>query len=191
MSNDSHKQPSINGISSYVRIHKVSLGLFLAAYGAFYLMSVVLSGWTLADWGKNTTLYPPSIVNTLLPRSFIDPIFFITGFPALLIGAAMLCVYSIRGITAEASVDKQYVAILLAAFGFGYVVIGAWPLGQRDVFPWEWQKQIISWGPVFAWLLYLLSLVILVVGAVSLYKNSVIYHKRILREGEKSGEALA
>jgi hypothetical protein len=71
------------------------------------------------------------------------------------------------------------------------VVIGAWPLGQRDVFPWEWQKQIISWGPVFAWLLYLLSLVILVVGAVSLYKNSVIYHKRILREGEKSGEALA
>ena len=191
MNGNSHKPPSLYGISSYVRSHNVSLGLFLAAYGAFYLMSVVLSGWTLVDWGKNTTLYPPSAVTTLLPRSFIDPIFFVTGFPALLIGAAILCIYSISGINSECAADKQYVAILLTAFGFGYVVIGAWPLGQRDIFPWEWQKQIFSWGPVFAWLLYLLSLIILAVGVVSLYKHSVIYHQRHLGEDEKSGEVLA
>jgi hypothetical protein len=126
-----------------------------------------------------------------LPRSFIDPIFFVTGFPTLLLGAAILCVYSLRGITSECAADKQYVAILLTAFGFGYVVIGAWPLGQRDIFPWEWQKQVISWGPAFAWLLYILSLVILSVGVVSLYKHSVIYHQRHLREEEKSGDVLA
>ena len=161
MSTDNHMQTYTYRISNYVKSHKVSLGLFLAAYGAFYLTSVVLSGWTMADWGKNITLYPPSTVNTVLPRSFIEPIFFISSFPALLIGAAMLCIYSIRGISSEASADKQYVAILLTAFGFGYIVIGAWPLGQRDVFPWEWQKQIISFAPGFAWILYILGLVVL------------------------------
>ena len=191
MSTDNHMQTYTYRISNYVKSHKVSLGLFLAAYGAFYLTSVVLSGWTMADWGKNITLYPPSTVNTVLPRSFIEPIFFISSFPALLIGAAMLCIYSIRGISSETSSDKQYVAILLTAFGFGYIVIGAWPLGQRDVFPWEWQKQIISWGPVFAWILYLLGLIVLVVGVVSLYKHSLIYHQKQIREEEQRGEAVA
>lgn len=171
-------------VSEYAKSHSASLGLFLAAYGAFYLTSVVLSGWTMADWGKNITLYPPSTVNTVLPRSFIDPIFFVTSFPALLIGAAMLCIYSIRGISSEASTDKQYAAILLTAFGFGYIVIGAWPLGQRDVFPWEWQKQIISFAPGFAWMLYILGLVVLAVGVVSLYKHSLIYHQKHRSEAE-------
>ena len=165
-------------ISNYVKSHSASLGLFLAAYGAFYLTSVLLSGWTIADWGKDISGYPPSSIHTLLPRSFIDPIFFVTSFPALIIGAVMLCVYSIRGIRPEAAADKQYVAILLTAFGFTYQVIGAWPLGKLVDFPWQWQKQIISNGPVFAWTLYILSLIVLVIGGISLYKHSRIYQKK-------------
>ena len=178
-------------ISNYVKRHNVSLGLFLAAYGTFYLSSVLLSRWTISDWGKDITGYPPSAINTLLPRSFIDPIFFVTSFPALIIGAAMLCAYSIREICPEAVDNKEYVAIVLTAFGFAYLVIGAWPLGQKDVFPWEWQKQIVANGTVFAWALYILSLIVLLVGAVSLYKHSLIYHQKQIREEEKIGEAMA
>jgi hypothetical protein len=138
----------LDRISNYVRKHKVSLGLFLAAYGVFYLSSVILSNCTVADWGKEATGYPPSFINPLLPHSFINPIFFVTSFPALIIGAAMLCIYSIRGIRPEDAFDKQYVAILLTAFGFTYMVIGAWPLGNPIDFPWQWQKQIVSNGTI-------------------------------------------
>ena len=157
----------------------------MAAYGTFYLTSVLLSLWTLSDWGKDITGIPPSSIYTLLPRSFVDPIFFITSFTALIIGAAMLCIYSIRGISPEVSADKQYVAILLTVFGFTYLVIGAWPLGHLTDFPWQWQKQIISYGPAFAWILYLLSLLVLLVGVVSLYKHSLIYHQKPQSEEEQ------
>ncbi len=150
----------------------------LAAYGAFYLTSVLLSRWTISDWGKEILGYPPSPIHTLLPRSFIEPIFFVTSLPALILGAAMLCVYSIRGIRPDASVDKLYVAILLTTFGFTYQVIGAWPLGNPIDFPWQWQKQIVSNGAIFTWTLYLLSLTVLAIGAISLYKHSRIYHKK-------------
>ena len=179
MNESSQKQTNFaKRISTYVNNHRVSLGLFLAAYGAFYLSSVLLSCWTINDWGKDITGYPPSFINTLLPRSFISPIFFVTSFPALIIGAAMLCIYSIRGISPEAADDKQYVAILLTAFGFAYQVVGAWPLGNLVDFPWQWQKQIISNGTIFAWTLYILSLIVLAVGGISLYKHSRIYHKK-------------
>ena len=178
MCSDSHKQTYTFRISNYVKSHRVSLGLFLAAYGAFYLSSVILSGWTVADWGKEITGYPPSFINALLPRSFINPIFFVTSFPALIIGATMLCIYSIREIRPEAPDDKQYVAILLTVFGFTYQVIGAWPLGNPIDFPWQWQKQIVSNGAFFAWALYILSLTVLAIGVISLYKHSQIYHKK-------------
>ncbi len=191
MTHNLQKNTYQNRISNYVTNHKVSLGLFLASYGVFYLTSVLLSFWTIFDWGKDITEYPPSTINTVLPRSFIDPIFFVTSFPALIIGATMLCNYSLRGITPEAPVDKQYVAILLTAFGFTYQVIGAWPLGKFADFPWQWQKQIILNGSIFAWILYILSLVVLFVGVVSLYKHSVIYHKKHLSEEEKDDESMA
>ncbi len=179
MKNIRHQQTKYGSrISSYAKSHPASLGLFLAAYGAFYLTSVLLSGWTISDWGTDITGIPPSAINTLLPRSSFDPIFFVTSFPTLIIGVAMLCVYSIRGINSEAAVSKQYIAILLTAFGFVYQVIGAWPLGQLNSFPWQWQKQIISYGSVFAWTMYLLSLVVLMIGVISLYKHSLIYHQK-------------
>jgi len=191
MTNNRQKKAYQNGVSNYVSNHNVSLGLFLASYGVFYLTSVLLSRWTIFDWGKDITGYPPSSINTVLPRSFIDPIFFATSFPALIIGAIMLCNYSLRGINFEAPADKQYVAVLLTVFGFVYQVIGAWPLGKFVDFPWQWQKQIILNGSVFAWILYLLSLSVLIVGVISLYKHSVIYHKKHMNEGDEDAESVA
>jgi hypothetical protein len=191
MTTNNQKRTYQNRVSDFVTNHRVSLGLFLGSYGVFYLTSVLLSGWSISDWGKDITSYPPSTVNTVLPRSFIDPIFFVTSFPALLIGAVMLSNYSLRGITPEAPADKQYVAILLTTFGFTYQVIGAWPLGKFVDFPWHWQKQIILNGSIFAWILYILSLVVLFVGVVSLYKHSVIYQKKHLSEEEKDDESMA
>jgi hypothetical protein len=188
---DCYKRIYFHRISKYVKSHEISLALFLTAYGVFYLSSVILSSWIIADWGRDITSYPPSIINTLLPRSLIDPIFFITSFPALIIGAAMLCTYSIRKITPKASANKQYVAILLTAFGFAYQVIGAWPLEQLKDFPWQWQKQIAMNGPSFTWSLYLLSLIVLLIGVVSLYNHSKIYHLKHSGEDEENGETMA
>lgn len=174
----SHKLTNqTNRASNYMKDHKVAVGVFLAAYGVFYLSVVIMSGWTISDWGRDITVYPPSALNTLLPRSFITPIFFITSFPSLIIGTAILCFYSIRGLHSEVIDDKEHVSILLTAFGFTYQVIGAWPLGSMVDFPWQWQKQIVSYGSSFAWALYLLSLIVLVVGGVSLYIHSRIYHQ--------------
>jgi hypothetical protein len=180
----------IGNASSNVRSNRASLGVFLAAYGAFFLSLVLLSYWTLSDWGKNLT-YPPTLIHALLPRSFIAPIFFVTSFPALIVGASMMCVYSLRGISAGAPVDKLYVAVLLVAFGFTYQVIGAWPLGHPADFPWQWQKQIMNNGAVFTWILYLLSIVVLLVGVISLYKHSKIYHQTHRTEEQKLGETVA
>ena len=192
MKTSTPKQNSyINRIFNYARSHRVSLGLFLASYGVFYLSSVIMSGWTVADWGKDPVGYPPSFIHALLPRSIIDPIFYVTSFPALLIGAAMLCIYSLRGIHPDASVDKQFIAILLTAFGFSYQVIGAWPLGNPVDFPWYWQKQIVGNGAFFAWILEILSFFVLVVGVISLYKHSQIYHQTPSSEEQNIGETVA
>lgn len=165
-------------VTDYLRSHRVSISLLLAIYGAVYLSSVILGDWTLSDWGKDLTIYPPSAITALLPRSFINPIFFVTSIPALFIGTAALCSYSIRGISADAVNHKEHIAILLATVGFTYQVIGAWPLGNLVDFPWDWQKLILQNGPVLSWALYLLSFLALVIGGTSLYLHSRIYHHK-------------
>lgn len=177
MSDERKKTPTL-GIANYLIRHKVSLSLFLTTYGAIFLSSVILGGWTIADWGKDITIYPSSSINPLLPRSFINPIFFITSFPFLIIGATGLCAYSIRGITPNGVKDKEYIAILLTAAGFIYQVIGAWPLGKLIDFPWIWQKQIVQSGVFLSWSLYLLSLACLIIGGISLYLHSKLYHQK-------------
>jgi hypothetical protein len=167
-----------NRIFSYAKTHWASLGLFLSAYGTLYLSSVILNHQTTADWEKAIAIYSPASINPILPRSLFDPIFFVTSFPTLIIGLSMLCSYSIRGIQPDGVADKQYVAILLTVLGFTYQVIGAWPLQHQIDFPWQWQKQIVSFGPIFAWSLYLLSLITFLVGAFSLYKHSLVYHQK-------------
>jgi hypothetical protein len=165
-------------VSGYVIKHRVSLGLFLAAYGVFYLSVVIMSGWTIFDLGANISTYPPFTINSILPRSFIAPIFFFTSIPALLVGASMLSVYCIRGLSALTVENRERIAIILTCFGFAYVVIGAWPLGNIINFPWEWQKQIAGYGTVFTWSLYILSLVVLAVGSLSVYRCSKIFHEQ-------------
>ncbi len=178
MNADSHNRTRWQRIFTYVKIHRVMLSLLLAAYGAVYLTSVVLGGWTLADWGRDVSGYPPPLFTPLLPRNFISPIFFVTSFPALFIGTIALCIYSIRGISPNTVDDKEHVAVLLTACGFAYVVVGAWPLGVLVNFPWEWQKQILRNGTAFAWSLYILSIVALLVGGASVYIHSRIYHQK-------------
>jgi hypothetical protein len=165
-------------ISGYINKHKVSLGLFLAAYGVFYLASVVMSDWRITDWGTDTTTYPPFFVNTFFPRSIIAPLFFVTSVPALVIGATILSVYCSRGLSALTVENRERVSIILAAFGFGYVVIGAWPLGSIVNFPWEWQKQIANNGALLTWGLYILGITVMFVGGISLYRCSKIYHQK-------------
>jgi len=83
------------------------------------------------------------------------------------------------------TVHSEHIAILLTVSGFAYQVLGAWPLQAAVDFAWDWQKQIMSYGVVFAWSLYLLSTVGLVVGAASLYVHSRDYHRR-QRESDHS-----
>jgi hypothetical protein len=176
--NNQQSAGSINRLLSYLKRHKVAVGLLLATYGSVYLFSVLLGGWTIYDWGKDVTSYPPSQINPLLPRSFVPPIFFVTSFPCLLAGTAILCVYTIQGIQNQAVSDKEHIAILLVAAGFFYQIAGAWPLTQIVDYQWEWQKQIASNGPAVTWVLYLLSLAALSVGAVSVFVQSRIYHQK-------------
>ncbi len=166
-----------SSIAKYVSSHKVSLGLLLGAYGTFYLSSVVMSGWNVFDWGESLTSYPTFAINPLLPRSSIAPIFFFTSIPALLLGTIMLVTYSLKGLSDVTVEDRERVAFILVAFGLFYVIVGAWPLGNQVNFPWDWQKQIISNGPLFSWGLYILSLIVLLVGSISVYRCSKIYHR--------------
>ncbi len=164
-------------VKNYVERHSVSLGVFLASYGVFYLSTVLLSFWTVADWGKDTVAYPQAYFTTILPRSYIGPIFFVTSLSALFIGATILCVHTIRRVRRNPDRTTEYVAIVLTVFGFAYQVIGAWPPQNTADFPWQWQKQIVADGAIFAWGLYVLSLITLAVGVVAMYKFSVIYHQ--------------
>jgi hypothetical protein len=141
--------------------------------------------------GQRHNQLPANSYQHIASPQFIVPIFFVTSFLALIIGAAMLIYYSLRGITPEAPAVKKWVAVLLTAFGFLYQVIGAWPLGKFVDFPWQWQKQIILNGSIFALILYILGLAVLFAGVVSLYKHSVIYQKKHLSEEEKDDESMA
>jgi hypothetical protein len=175
---DKNSDTTISKIFNHLKAHKVSFGLSLAAYGAYNLSLVIISGWTLSDWGGNIITYFPFPITSFLSSNLINPIFFTTSLPALIVGTSILCVYSIYAIKPEATDNKERVAIVLTIFGFAYQIIGAWPLGIKDVFPWEWQKQIISFGGAFAWTLSLLSLTALAVGGISLFIQSKIYHQK-------------
>lgn len=167
-----------NRIFSYIKHHSASLGTLLAAYGTFYLYAVIRTGWVPTDWTnqvhrlESLAIYPP----TLSP--YIIPAFFVTSLPAMLLGAAILCTFTVRILRSNVTLDSERVTIMLTIAGFAYQVLGAWPLQKIDDFPWDWQKQIMAYGQVFAWMLYVLSFVVLAVGAFSLFLHSREYHKR-------------
>jgi hypothetical protein len=165
-------------IKNYIKNHSASLGTFLAAYGTFYLYSVIRTGWVPSDGFsqahrlESLALYPPVLNPCIIPA------FFYTSLPALLLGTAILCVYSVKVLQSNFTANSEYVAILLTVFGFAYIVLGAWPLQAAIDFPWDWQKQIIEYGAGFAWGLYVLSVVVFSVGAFSLFMHSRDYSKR-------------
>lgn len=165
-------------ITNYIKRHSSSLGTFLAAYGVFYLYAVIRTGWIPSDGVtqvhrlESLALYPPVL------SPYIIPTFFYTSLPALLLGTVILCVYSVKVLRSNVSSNSEHIAILLTVFGFAYTVLGAWPLQAAVDFPWDWQKQIMDYGAVFAWGLYGLSLVVLVIGAFSLFVHSCDYHRQ-------------
>jgi len=110
---------------------------FFISYGAIYFSSVALNCQNNDDWEKAIAIYSPTSISSLLPRCLLGSLFFVTSFPALIIGLGMLCSYSIRVIRFEDDHNKQYVAIFLAVLGFSYQVIGAWPLQHQIDFPWH------------------------------------------------------
>jgi hypothetical protein len=158
----------------YVKEHAASVGLLLAAYGAVYLTSALFSSWTLQNWVVAQNYMPAS--SSIIPHNVMNSAFFLTGFPALIVGTAILCGYTLTGIGAEKSGGKQPIAVILMVFGLGYQLIGAWPFFATVEFPWEWQKQIASYGVAFSGFLYALSVAVFLVGAVSLVLHSRLYH---------------
>jgi hypothetical protein len=166
--------------AGYLKAHKVSVSLLFATYGAVYLASVILTGWTIFDGATDVSGLPPLTYPGLLPRGAITPLFFVTSIPALIVGTVGLCLYCSRNINPNVITHEEHVAILLAVCGFVYVVVGAWPLQSRVDFAWEWQKGIVGNGLVFAWGLYLLGVASLLVGGVAIYRFSRIYRERFM-----------
>lgn len=170
-------QSTLNRIKSYIKNHSASLGTILSAYGALYLFAVIRTGWTPTDWTIQTPRLESLALHPPMLNAYLIPAFFITSLPALILGTSILCVYSVRVLRSSLTVNSEHVAILLTVFGFSYQVLGAWPLMAVVDFAWAWQKQIMGFGSVFAWGLYLLSVVALSVGAFSLFVHSRVYHR--------------
>ncbi len=166
-----------NHIVRYIVEHQVALGTALAAYGAFFLACVVMGDWTPADWGVDVVNLPLTSIQPLLPRSFISPFFFVTSLPALLSGAVLLCNSCMHDLRHGLTDQSQIAAVLLAVFGFSYIVVGAWPLQAVDDTLWDWKIQTMNYGVGFAWLLTTLSLVALTVGCAALLAHSRAYRR--------------
>jgi hypothetical protein len=162
-------------LSSYLKTHQASVGTLLFAYGAFCLYSVIRTGWNPSDGAIIVHGFSSLALKAPILSPYIIPTFFVTSLPALLIGVLMLCSYTVGVLRNGLTTDSEHVAILLTVSGFAYVVLGAWPLQEAVNFPWTWQKQITDYGMAFAWLLYMLSVVMLSLGALSLYMHSRVY----------------
>jgi hypothetical protein len=168
----------IKHLASCVKSHLASVGTLLFAYGAFYLYSVIRTGWVPSDGVTVVHGFSSLALKAPVLSPYIIPAFFVTSLPALLVGAIMLCWYTVGVLRYGLTVDSEHVAILLTIFGFAYIVLGSWPLQEAINFPWTWQKQIMNYGASFAWLLYLLSVLMLILGALSLFVHSRAYHRK-------------
>ncbi|NLF87719.1 hypothetical protein GX563_02730 [Candidatus Bathyarchaeota archaeon] len=162
---------------SYVKSHLASLGTLLTVSGGFYLYSVIRTGWVPTDGISKVQGLTSLALEAPILNPYMILAFFVTSLPVFLIGVIMLFYYTMSVLRNGLTVDSEHVAILLTAMGFSYQVLGAWPLQEAANFPWTWQKQIMDYGSIFAWLLYLLSIVMLLLGVVSLFIHSRAYHR--------------
>jgi hypothetical protein len=170
-SQENHK----NMMTESVNHHQFSIGLLLVFFGVADLLFVMpnmyagLVGDWHVDW-RSLNLYKPL-------WNFTVPLLLITT----LIGTFMLSLYCIKGIQPESLNNKQNAAILVTALGFTYQVIGAWPLWNQW-YPWQWQAEIASYGNWLVFSLFAGSLITLIIGAFSLFKQSKIYQLEASRE---------
>ena len=156
-----------------IKRHQFSVGLLLVFFGVADLWFVMpnmyaalVGGWH-ADW-RFFYFYMPQWVFTV-------PILLIM----ILVGTLMLSAYCLRGINSESHDNKQHAAILVAALGFTYQVIGAWPFWGK-AYPWPWQAEIAKYGNLLVLPLFIGSLLALIIGAASLYRHSKIYRQKLL-----------
>jgi uncharacterized membrane protein len=102
-------------------------------------------------------------------------------FAVCMLGTAILCIYCLRGIRPNQADNKEHTAVLLAALGFTYQVIGAWPMWSR-AYPWSWQIEIAGYGVWLVLPLFAVSLLALLAGGTSLYLHSRLYHEKYALE---------
>ena len=157
-------------MANFVKNHQLIIGLllfFLSVADLWFVMPnmyAVLLNWNVIM--PVFSFYMPEWIFTI-------PILLIIS----LIGALMLCVYSIKGIQPERVDHKEHAAMLVTTLGFTYQVIGAWPLFSQP-YPWPWQAEIETYGNLLVFLLFIGSLLALIIGAASLYIHSKIYHQK-------------
>jgi len=156
--------------SSFVKSHQLIIGLLLVCFGVSDLWFVMPNLYGTfhgfyVNW-QAFYFYMPEWVFTV-------PILLIVA----LIGTLMLTAYCIRDIQAARVDNKEHAAVLVTALGFTYLIIGAWPMWTQS-YPWAWQQEIANYGNLLVLPLFAGSLFALIVGAVSLYIHSRIYHQK-------------
>jgi hypothetical protein len=161
-----------NMTAEFFKLHQFSIGLLVVFFGIADLWFVMpnmyagLVGDWHVDW-RSLNLYNP-LWNFTVPFLLV----------MTLIGTLILSNYCIKGIRPEKVDNKQNAAILVTVLGFTYQVVGAWPLWNQW-YPWPWQAEIAKYGNWLVFPLFIGSLVILIIGAISLYKHSKIYHLQV------------
>jgi hypothetical protein len=165
------KTSHIRQLAGFLWSHQFPIGLsftILTVADLIFIISNVDAA--IGSFAGSRVAIPP-------PNLAIPPLFAIS-----LIGTVILCVYCIRDIQPQRVDYKEHVALLLAALGFTYQVIGAWPLWNQ-AYPWLWQIEIAKYGNLLVLPLFAVSLLALIAGGVSLYIHSKIYHhKKLLTE---------
>lgn len=157
-------------MASFFARHQLIVGLLLVFFGVSDLW-FVLPNLHGTFQGFNVSWEIPRFY---LPQStFMIPLL----SAMTLVGTLLLSVYCIRGIAPGEVDNKEHAAFLVAALGFTYLVIGAWPLWSQSYF-WPWQQEIAAYGNLLVLPLYAGSLFAFAAGAASLYIHSRIYRQQ-------------
>jgi hypothetical protein len=158
-------------IYAFLKKHQFSVGLFMIFFSVADLWFVVPNMYAglVGDWHVDWRFF-----YFFMPEwGYTVPLLLIMS----LMGTFILCVYCIRNIQLEKSDYKEHAAIIATTFGFTYQVIGAWPL-WKQWYPWPWQAEIARYGNLLVFPLFIGSLLALIIGAVSLYIHSKMYHEK-------------
>jgi hypothetical protein len=157
-------------VASFVKSHQLIIGLLLVFFGVSDLWFILPNLYgTLPRFYVNWQVF-----YFYMPEwTFTIPILLVMS----LIGMLMLTVYCISDIQPARVDNKEQAAILVTALGFAYQVVGAWPMWNQQ-YPFPWQQQIANYGNLLVLPLFAGSLLALMIGAVSLYIHSKIYHQK-------------